>query len=65
MAQPTVIIDSQPEMQKPMLAHLREGSSEPVDLIEKQVGYYSNRSKAAHVCADSDSQILDWRQDQC
>jgi len=56
MAQSTGTVDSQPQMQKPMLAHLREDSSERVDVNEKQVGDYISRNNASYADADRDPQ---------
>jgi len=55
MAPSTGTVDSQPQMQKPMIAHLREESSELVDVNEKQVGDYISRNGASYAHADRDS----------
>lgn len=57
MAQSTGTVDSQPQMQKPMIAHLREESSELVDVNEKQVGGYISRNDASYANADRDPQL--------
>jgi len=46
MAQSAGIIDSEPRIQKPMLAHFRDGSSEHIDLKDKEVRDHSSKNKA-------------------
>lgn len=38
MSESANVVDVQPQMQKPMLAHLRDGSPEQAEVTEKQVG---------------------------